>query len=196
MSVQIGVMSIEEFVRLYDQEGPFELIDGERIKLSPSIAVHVVVIRTVFRLLDAFCAKHKLGEVFSETTFAIRSDSGWVEGSRVPDVSFYTTQRWADYISTMPDWLNKPLLLVPDLAVEIVSPGDQYSEIQQKVERYLDDGVRLIWVIDPRRKTIAVYAGDHYVSLTGDDLLDGDDVLPAEPRRLGKDSRVDVGPAC
>jgi Uma2 family endonuclease len=178
MSVQVGVMSIEEFVRLYDQEGPFELIDGERVKVSPSIAVHVVIIRTVFRLLDAFCAKHKLGEVFSETTFALSPDASWVEGSRVPDVSFYTAQRWAEYLATMPDWLNKPLLLVPDLAVEVISPGDQYSEVQKKVERYSGDGVRLLWVIDPRRQTVTAYAGDHYASLSSDDVLEGGDVLP------------------
>lgn len=51
-----GVMTIEELVRLYEEEGPFEIIDGERIVLSPPKAGHVVITRSTFLAVDCFVA--------------------------------------------------------------------------------------------------------------------------------------------
>ena len=178
MSVQVGVMSIDEFVRLYDQEGPFELIDGERVNVEPPMADHLATIIILFRLIDTHCLVHKFGRVFTETPYALSPDSKRVEGSRLPDLSFYTAQRWEAYTAEMADWHTKPVLLVPDLVIEIVSLGDLYTEIQPKINRYRKDGVRLVWVIELQRKTIGVYSGDQYTSYDKDAELKGGDVIP------------------
>lgn len=68
---------------------------------------------------------------------------------------------------------------VPDLAVEVVSPNDLYSEVRTKVEEYLRAGVRLVWVIDPDTRSVDVRRADGSVSQLGEkDELTGEDVLP------------------
>jgi Uma2 family endonuclease len=77
------------------------------------------------------------------------------------------------------DHRDKPLVLVPDLAVEVISPKDSYSKVNEKIETYLSDGVRLLWIVDPQRKTIAIYEGsDTPKTLREGDTLSGGHVLP------------------
>jgi Uma2 family endonuclease len=69
--------------------------------------------------------------------------------------------------------------LAPDLAVEIISPSDTGPEVDEKVGLYLGAGVPLVWVVDPRRKTVRVWKGDGTDRLLSeDDELDGGEVLP------------------
>lgn len=63
---------------------------------------------------------------------------------------FFEKNRLAAYKEQTPDREEKPFVLVPDLAIEIVSKNDRYSDINDKVMLYLADGVRLVWVIDPQ----------------------------------------------
>jgi Uma2 family endonuclease len=64
------------------------------------------------------------------------------------------------------------------LAVEVVSRHDSYSEIDRKVRAYLGDGVRLVWVIDPRQQSVTVYAPDGtFTHLGMDDALSGGEVV-------------------
>jgi Uma2 family endonuclease len=66
----------------------------------------------------------------------------------------------------------------PDLAVEIRSPGDRASEIRGKVDNYLTRGVSLVWVIDPKKKTVAVYQQHSPSKTLGvNDVLDAGDVV-------------------
>ena len=92
---------------------------------------------------------------------------------RCPDVAFVTAGR-------LPEITKGFLRLAPDLAVEIISPGDLYTEVVEKVDEYLQAGVRLVWVIDPRRKTVRIYrpAGQAQLTLGLVDELDGEDVIP------------------
>jgi hypothetical protein len=67
----------------------------------------------------------------------------------------------------------------PDLAAEIVSPGDSAAEIAEKVEDYLASGVRLVWIVYPRSRHVVVWTPDGAArTLRGDDALDGADVVP------------------
>lgn len=171
-------LTLDEYSRLYEQEGPFELIDGERRALMPPVALHGLMIRALFRLLDAFCTARALGEVVTEMPFVQVYDSNWVKGALVPDVMFFAAARWQQYINATPDWKGKPFVLVPDLAVEVVSPNDLYTDIQDKVARYTSVGVHLIWVVDPQRSRVTVFEGEHYRVLGQDDTLTGGEVIP------------------
>lgn len=74
----------------------------------------------------------------------------------------------------------------PDLAVEILSPSNRYSEIQEKVTEYLEGGSRLVWVVDPRKRSVTDYRSRHAVRvLTGREELDGDPVLEGFRLPLG-----------
>ncbi len=91
-----------------------------------------------------------------------------------PDVAFVRAER-------LPPRAERRgyLPLAPGLMVEVVSPSDRAGKIQQKVGRYLDAGVRLVWTVDPSARTVAVYRPGHppLVRHQGD-TVDGADVLP------------------
>ena len=179
------LMTIDEYVRRYEQEGAFEIYDGEIVPLMPPVTIHGWVIRLLFRLMDTFCTTHGLGEVFTEMPFILDEKPNWVKGSRVPDVLFFSAARWSDYLASMPDWSEKPFLLVPDLVVEVVSANDRYTDVQKKVDYYLKDGIRMIWVIDPARQSASVYQDHHFVALGENDTLSGGDVLPNFSVKVG-----------
>ena len=70
-------------------------------------------------------------------------------------------------------------LVVPDLVVEVLSKGNTPKEMARKLDEYFRAGVRLVWYVDPKRRTVRVYTGrDRSVLLHEDRTLDGGDVLP------------------
>jgi Uma2 family endonuclease len=175
---QIDHLTLADFMRLYEQDGAFEFIDGERKPVMPPVAIHGLMIRLLFRLLDAWCSEHGSGEVVTEMLYVLLYHSDWVKGARVPDLMFFAAARWQEYVTKTENWKRKPFILVPDLVIEIVSQNDLYTEIQDKVDRYLEDGVRLVWVIDPQRSRVTVFEGNRYTKLGKDEILTGSDVLP------------------
>lgn len=173
-------MSMDDFIRTYDEEGPFELLNGERVPLSPNLSPHGWPTRALFRALDQHCSANHLGEVFTEMTFVLLEKSNWVEGSRQPDVMFISAAQYAAYKANTVDREKKPMILIPEAVAEIISPTDRYSDVNLKVDLYLKDGVKLIWVIDPQRRAVMVYraGSDKPEQLSIGDSLDGYDVIP------------------
>jgi len=178
MDVQTRVgMPIDEFIRENDK-APFELVNGERIPIVPTGAIHGFVISSLLEALFGWVSIHRIGKIFTETTFIRLDVSNWVKGSRIPDIAFYTQSRLDEYLASMPDWEDKPLVLIPDLCVEVVSKTDNYEDVDDKVVEYLRIGVRLVWVVKPRSQEIAVYSAEPTKWLTITDTLTGGDVLP------------------
>jgi Uma2 family endonuclease len=175
MIQQTRTMSLVEFMRRY-AEAPFELIDGEIIPVTPTTSQHVIIAKRLFMALLKY-EKQGLGEVFNEATFILTDDPEWVRGSRVPDVMFVLKETLEAYYKSIPEAEEKPFIFVPEIVAEVISPNDKYSEVTHKVSRYLADGVRLIWIIDPQRKVITV-KGEHDVELGENDILTGGTVLP------------------
>ncbi len=168
-------LAMQAFIRLYN-EAPFELINGERVPLVPGVAIHGKTIRAIMRVLDGFAQAHDAGQAFSEMPFVLEDKTDWVSGSRVPDVMFFVQERFQTYTKRVPDWEQKPFVLVPDIAIEVVSPNDKFSAVTRKVDRYLKDGVRLVWVVDPQQAQVIVYRHDSRTLL----WLDATDRLTAE----------------
>jgi Uma2 family endonuclease len=173
-------MPIEDFIRLYEQEGPFELIDGERCPKLAGVAEHATLIKLFYDILRETEKTYGTIELHRETTYVLEYSPNWVTGSRVPDLMVYDSAHMAAYIADTPNWKDLPYVLVPDLCIEVISPTDSYEAVDGKVERYLADGVRLVWVVNPRHRTIHVYSGESNISvrLTIRDTLDGGTVIP------------------
>jgi Uma2 family endonuclease len=152
-------------------EGKFcELVDGELVRMSPSFLPEARVVRTVQRLLDNFVFPRRLGEIFGP-------DLGYEltpHRVRAPDVSFVSAEKLAAYGN--PQEFAK---VVPDLAVEVISPEVKYGYLQRKIRDYFEAGVRLLWIVDPEMQTVTVHRSpvDLYV-LTAADTLSGEDVIP------------------
>jgi Uma2 family endonuclease len=179
MAQRIGLMTIDDFIRLYDTGGPFELIDGERIALSPTASGHSAILMQLIAVMIQYQNTAHLSESFAEAPFVVTEGGNWVKGSRVPDLMIFLVERLTPYKAGDPDWKEKPFLLVPDIAVEIISANDLYVDVEDKVKGYLSDGVRSVWVINPRRQDVTVYRGiEHIETVSGDNALTAPDILP------------------
>lgn len=145
-----------------------ELVDGE-IRVSPAGQRHGQVCVRLLMAIGAFVRERKLGELFDSST-GFRLSGGNV---RVPDVSFESAERSGGRISE--GFGDGP----PDLAVEVLSPEDRPRQVLDKVGEYLEAGVRLVWVIDPRARRAVVYRSLTDVRELGiEDSLDGEDTVP------------------
>jgi Uma2 family endonuclease len=92
----------------------------------------------------------------------------------MPDVSFVRADRLPQHEAR-----EGVMPLAPDLAVEILSPSNRAREMAQKVELYQRAGVRLVWMVQPRRRAVTVYPlGAEQHTLDETETLDGGDVLP------------------
>lgn len=93
---------------------------------------------------------------------------------RAPDVAFVRRERVAAVGAGSGYWPG-----APDLAVEVVSPGDLYTEVDEKVAMWLDGGTRMVIIVNPRRRLVTIYRLLHTISLLrADQVLDGADVVP------------------
>jgi Uma2 family endonuclease len=148
----------------------YELIEGELL-MSPVGRSHSVICVRLLILLTTFVQKKKLGEVYdSSMGFRLSRDL-----LLSPDVSFVSHAR-LKAIMVSPE---KFLYGAPDLAVEVLSPGDPLHMIERKLEKYFQYGARTAWVVDPRRKTITVHTLDEVSKLSRQNqTLDGGDALP------------------
>lgn len=152
-------MPLSEWERRW-QDGPFELIDGEIIEVSPQKYEHGFLMKLFFLALADYERATGAGEVFTEMPFVEMDSSDWVKGSRVPDLMFFFKARMEEYRRSVSNYRGKPFILLPDLVIEIISPTDLYSEVNHKVAGYRADGVQVIWVIDPRTETIDIWRND------------------------------------
>lgn len=165
------VMTAEEFLQLGDN-GIGELIAGEFVSMSPAGGAHGRLASRVNRIVGDFVEKHALGETFgAETGFIITHNPDTV---RAPDFAFIAAER----LSLIGDF-DEFVPIAPDLAVEVVSPHDRWTKLEEKVQDYLRAGTRLVWVLNPKTKTIHVYQSlQSVVVLTSNGQLEGGDVLP------------------
>lgn len=139
--------------------------------MSPSGGPHGTASSRVSFYINSIVYGEALGETFAaETGFFVERDPDTV---KAPDFAFVCYER-------LPDPLPEGYVpLVPDLAVETRSPSDTAREVAQKVEEWLAAGVRMVWVIEPKKRTVTTYrAGRPAQVLGAEDILDGEDVLP------------------
>ena len=93
---------------------------------------------------------------------------------RSPDVAFLSEARVVE-TAGIADYLPGS----PDLVIEVISPNDRYTEVEEKVAEWLEHGAKLVFVVNPRRRTVAVHRPGQLTRTLGiDDLLDGEDVVP------------------
>lgn len=149
-----------------------ELVQGELLAMSPTGGEHGLLCARIIARLQFYADEQDAGVVLSsETGFLLERNPDTV---RAPDASFIRKEHLAE----------RPILRTfvpgaPDLAVEVISPGDSASQVQQKVQSWRAHGVQLVWVVEPNTQTVTVYRGDGTLSmLHRTDTLDGESVLP------------------
>ena len=164
-------MTAQQLLHLSLPDRRTELVRGRLIVREPAGGRHgAVAARLAYRLM-AHVESARSGRIYAaETGFKITTDPDTV---RAPDVAFVSRARLPD-----PEPVGF-LEGAPDLAVEVLSPGDRPDEVLEKVADWLSAGALLVWVIDPDRRTGRVYHVDGSESLLGaDGALRGEAVLP------------------
>jgi Uma2 family endonuclease len=148
-----------------------ELVDGQLVEHDMSLQACEVA-ANVIGIVREHIRSYDLGGIYtSEVGYQCYPDAP--NKVRRPDCSFIRKERLSEQIMT------GHVPIPPDLAVEVVSPNDYYYEVLDKVDEYLQAGVRLVWVFNPRGQTIQVFRLDGTSSKVDakGDLL-GEDVLP------------------
>jgi Uma2 family endonuclease len=149
-----GPMTADQYGRLPDLGYPTELVRGQIKVMNQAYPEHGQICATITILLGNFVYRRKLGRV-------IGNDSGVIterkpDTVRGPDVAYYSFQR------VPPGRLRKGryLEVVPELAVEVKSEFDRWSEIDEKIAEYLKAGVLVVCVVDPDTDSVQVHYPD------------------------------------
>ena len=157
-------------------EGRFEVVNGVRIEMPPmSYYATWIASRLAFELNRA-SEDGPIGVAVVETLFRLPLAED-MSRNRRPAVAFVSDQRWP--ADRPMDITANAWDVVPDLAVEVISPSDLVEEQREKVLEYFRAGVRLVWVVYPRLRLVDVFeVPDRIRVLSAADELDGGTVLP------------------
>ncbi len=149
-----------------------ELVRGEIRTMAPSGFDHGAIIDNLHFLLTGYVRKNKLGKVLgAETGFKLARNPDTVRGA---DIAFIAAARLPAKGRPVGFWDG-----APDLAVEVISPSDTLKEVDEKAADYVAAGARLVWIVNPRNRTIIIHdGGGTPLVLRESDVLNGGNVVP------------------
>jgi Uma2 family endonuclease len=165
------LMTAEDLLHASVPDKRTELVRGVLVVREPAGGRHGRIAGELFRAIGNYVHDRRLGTVYAaETGFTLARRPDTV---RAPDVAFLRRDRVPD-----PEPVGFPEL-APDLAVEVLSPGDRPGETLVKVGDWLSAGTPLVWVIDPERRVARIYRRDGTERIvTAVQTLNGEDVVP------------------
>ncbi len=174
-----GTATKRDLLRLLDKFNiQCELVDGTLVE-KPMGQIESSLAMWLGSYLCRYLEQHDIGRIYgSDAPHELENKL-----IRLPDVAFASYGRIPEGEAR-----KKPVASwAPDLAVEILSKSNTRKEIDRKRREYFDAGVRLLWVADPRKKTVKVYTFfDECITLGEKDTLDGGDVLPGFKLSIGE----------
>jgi Uma2 family endonuclease len=131
--------------------------------MSPSGVRHGHLVVRISRALSEFAESRDLGVVLAgDVGFVLRRKPDAV---RAPDVAFVRTARVASGLPA--EFFEGP----PDLAVEVMSPGDRWPEVERKAREFLAAGAVAVWAIDPEQRIACAYGAEADRHFGSDDSL-------------------------
>jgi Uma2 family endonuclease len=166
-----GHATVQDVIDVHASERVLcELVDATLVEKPVGYRESIIAI-ALAGFLRAFVIPRNLGIVTGEAGMM----KLFARLVRIPDVAFAS---WARLPGGQVPIEPVPKL-APDLAVEVLSPGNTVQEMNRKRGEYFDAGVRLVWIIDIQARTVSVFTTpDHPGILAESDLLDGGEVLP------------------
>ena len=172
--------SEHEHVLAVQDELLYEIVNGQRVELPPMSAYTTWVASRLHSRLGPYAEDNGIGTSVAEMLFVLDTEH---DLRRRPDVAFVSTARWPldRALPRTGDWD-----VVPDLAVEVISPNDVFKDVLAKVREYFHYGVQVVWVIAPEEQQAYVYDSPTHVRiLTVQDDLTGGEVVPGFRMPLG-----------
>lgn len=175
-----GPMTAEEFARRPDDGRRTELVRGQVVELPMPMPKHGYYCMNLAGAVYNHVRSHQLGRVMT--------NDSWVQTRKGPDtvrgadVIFWSYERLPE--GDLPDGL---IPTPPDLVIEVRSPSERWTEAFGKVLEYLQAGVRVACILDPKTETLSVYRPDEIQQiLTVDDDFTLPDVLGDFRVRVGE----------
>lgn len=161
-------MTAEQLMNIDDDSHRHELIKGELLTMPLPKRVHGRVAANLTMFLLQHAKANRLGDVHTESGYKLESNPDTVLG---PDVSFVSRER-ADREDD--GFYDGP----PDLAIEVLSPGDRRGYVERKLALWLQTGTRSVWLVNPRRRTVEIISSleDRRTLHETDELID--DTVP------------------
>jgi Uma2 family endonuclease len=162
--------TVDDVLRLAAAGERYELIDGELVPMSPTGYEHGEIETYASWVLTNHVLSRRQGRVVGGEVLFRLDPSGTI--ARAADIAFVRRERHPQ--------VNRsgPFDGAPDLAVEIVSPGDSAKDVQEKVETWLAHGTLAVLVIYPNSQSVVLWQGSGATRLHGDDVVDLDPALP------------------
>lgn len=164
--------SPDEFLAHAAARDRTELVRGLVCTMSPTSVVHGLVSGNVFSLLSAHVRRYRLGVCFADSTgYVLPNLRNTV---RAPDASFVRADRLTA------ERLNSTRFfdIAPDLAVEVLSPGESLASVAEKLADYRVAGVSCVWVVDPADRIVLLRTGNaEPITLGEADTLSGGDIV-------------------
>ena len=170
-----GHATIDDLYNVPEDGQKYELVDGE-IVVSPAGVRHSQIAVQIGYLLKRFLEDSPLGIVCGADVGIILPNGNL----RSPDVSFIKNEKLPG--GKAPETFGE---IIPDLVVEVLSPSDNMRQVADKIGEFLECGVPLVWLVDPKARTVTVYR-----SLTDTRQLAGDDAIDAAPVLPGFTTKV------
>src|SRR5579872_255762 len=167
-------MTTDEMLALPDDGWMYELVEGRLVRMPSSGFGASTIAINLAAALHAFVKPRKLGRLTGQDgTYNLTQPGDAYETALVPDVAFVRMDRLP--ARTSPEFEKVPKL-APDLVAEVVSPSQYRPEMAAKAKRYLEAGVRLVWIIWPKYQQVDVWqsgAEEPVATLKLGDALDG-----------------------
>jgi Uma2 family endonuclease len=153
-------------------DGLFEVVDGQIVEKTVG-ARQVEIAFLLAHSLESFAKPRRLGRAITEMVFRIDQAK---DLQPRPDAAFISDVRWP-FRRRFPDvsvWD-----MVPDLAVEVVSPTNSAEAVIDKMHEYFEAGAKQVWVVYPKRREVYVYSSPKQIQVyqLGDEL-DGGELFP------------------
>ena len=176
-------LTSEQFYQLCEENPDLKLersANGELIAMPPTGGETGKRNLTAGALLWLWNDATQLGEAFdSSTGFTLPN-----KADRSPDASWVEKSRWS---ALTPEQREKFIPLCPDFVIELVSPSDTLKKTQDKMQEYIENGCRLGWLINRKKREVEIYRPGRSVEiLQSPQTLSGEDVLPGFVLNLQK----------
>lgn len=165
------LITADELLAMPRDGNRYELVRGVLIEKMPTGDPHGMVVVLTAHYMTQYALSSGHGQTRSgETGYILDRDPDTV---RAPDVAWYSSENVpAPGTQGFPD-------MVPDLVVEVKSPSNSNPEMAAKARMWLSYGTKMALILDPQAETVIKHKPDSApITLTADDVLDGDDVLP------------------
>jgi len=153
MATTLELLTAEEYAKLPAECRPTELVRGKVVTMNVPAQMHGYICSRVAWVLNSHIVPRELGRVMTNDSVVITERNP--DTVRGADVSFYSFERLPKG-----SFANRYLPIVPELVVEVLSPDDRWSRVHAKIAEYLNAGVSVVCVVDPKTESAHLYYPD------------------------------------